>query len=185
MLKNFVEKFIVFSLIMFVYFVLIAGTWTQTFAQEINEGERESVTRQIFVNTKANVSLGRGGVIFPDPAFNASVTVNRIQPNPPYTKEIEFSRRWLQVYLNFPGKQEVIQGIGKTYIYFDLTRADRFSWDEGVLNIYYLDPVENDWVTCPSMFVENKYAPYGRLVCETKNLGLFGIGMDVEEEFSE
>jgi hypothetical protein len=184
MLKNILEKFIAFSLIMFVYSVLIVGTWTQTFAQEINVGEKESVIRQVFMNTKANVSLGKGGVIFLKPAFDASVTLTRIPPNAPYNKEIEFSNRWLQVYLNFPDKQEIITGIGKTYVYFDLTRADRFSWDEGVLNIYYLDPVENDWVICPSVFVESKFAPYGRLMCETDNLGIFGVGMDVVEELS-
>jgi hypothetical protein len=182
MLKNFVEKFIVVSLIMLVYFVLISGTWTQTLAQGITNSERESITRQIFLNTKANVSLGKGGVIFPDPAINASVTITRIPPNAPYNKQIEFSHRWLQVYLNFPGKHEIIKGIGNTHIYFDLTKADRFSWDEGVLNIYYLDPVGNDWVTCPSVLVESRFAPYGRLVCEAENLGLFGLGLDGMEE---
>ena len=156
--------FLVIPIILFVVTGVTAVDWTQTFAQSINDDERETVTRRIFVNTKANVSLGKGGVIFPKPAFDTSVTITRIPPNAPYTKEIEFSHRWLQVYPDFPDKQEIVNGVGKTYIYFDLTRTDRFSWDEGVLNIYYLDPVENDWVTCPSMLVENKFAPYGQLV---------------------
>ena len=49
--------FLVIPIILFVVTGVTAVDWTQTFAQSINDHERETVTRRIFVNTKANVSL--------------------------------------------------------------------------------------------------------------------------------
>jgi hypothetical protein len=101
-----------------------------------------------------------------------------LQPNPNYPQdELDFAAAgWIPIfdYLGYP--YTVFYGLN--YVYFELVEETRTDWEEGVLSIYYLNPVSLDWEVCPTFFVDGNGKQKDRVTCVMPGFGLYGLAVE-------
>ncbi len=155
----------------------------ETFANETSGVIPDLVSRQTGSTSKgirpqraAEVFLGDGGVFFSISGYDATVTLTRYDTSGSETNQsIAFLQQWLGVRLVDNRRSEIDQVIGLVYVYFNLNKETRASWDSGRLSIYHYDPSIAAWIPCPTLLVSNENRPYGRLTCVLQSFGLYGL----------
>ncbi len=155
---------------------LLGARVTQGFAME----EFSSANFELAADEPAEVYLGRGGIYMVNSAYNATAVINRIKPNKlihPH-QNLEFVDRWIDfsIYDDFGIAYQTLWGLN--YVYFNLTYDHREFWEEGLLSIYYWDPMQLKWIVCPSFLVSDENLPHGRIVCVMQKFGTYGLAMN-------
>jgi len=142
----------------------------------------EDISTEYFPLTyqqQADLYLGKAGVFVLSSSYNATATVNRIDPNYTYpSPDLEFFDRWLDFGIYDYYGNPYLGLWGFNYVYFNLKYETRRLWDEGELGIYRWDITKKDWVECSTYLVEMKNLPHGRVTCIMTTFGLYGIAVE-------
>jgi hypothetical protein len=120
--------------------------------------------------------LGKAGIVVTKSYYNAQAMIGRIQPNPDYpADDLDFADRWVDYhifdYFGYP--YTVFYGLN--YVYFELVEETRSDWEEGVLSIYYYNPVSFEWEVCPTFFIDGNKKQKDRVTCVMPGFGLYGL----------
>ena len=153
-------------------FSALTGSWESGFAVS----EPDSATFWLTTEQPAEVYLGKGGVSMVKNYYNGSAVIHRIEPDKTYpSKDLQFVERWIEFHVFTPWGEPAPDFLGLNYVYFDLTKRERLAWEDGLLNIYYYDRYQYEWLPCPTKYVADENPPHGRLACVMTDFGLFGL----------
>lgn len=162
-------------------FVMIAGSFQIAIAQRVDDN---------------HIEHGRQGIFIPGGFVEGFVRVEKIHPNNAPWAPVRFVRPLMHVTTN-PAALQGDQTAGQsrsiiptfmTYVFYNISTAERRQWDQGRLNIYYLDRTTDSWQRCNTFLVASKNVPEdnnstdnrtqgGRLACVAPQLSTYGLAV--------
>jgi hypothetical protein len=153
-------------------FAVVTTNWSPVNAQT----KITTITKNLTYQKPLDISIGRGGVYFPNSLFTGTAELNRIDPV--NTKKLAFTQRWMDIKLFDVSGKPIRTVKGFAYVYFILNVEDRAAWNKEKLGIYQYNEAKKIWEECDSRLILDKSAPYGRLsFLITDGYGLYGLAV--------
>jgi hypothetical protein len=180
---NTTKRFLMTFLAIWLALATIAGSWSG--ASAAGGKGIPSITADLFGGDDTDVYLKRGGVYFQNSAYYGEIDLSRpaardlpLETFRLRSQNLALHRTFLQFSVNKTSGSKVSRLRGLVYVYFNLSRAERKLWDQGMLAIYTYDAHERQWSEC----LANRYvtrSEQGRVACIATLTGLYAMAEDV------
>jgi hypothetical protein len=133
----------------------------------------DSSNKRLAQGKETDLRFGSGGAYFESASQNGYVEITRLTLND--TRRLHFVELGMDVRMYNNNDVEVGDVRGSVYIYFLLNADTRELWRDGDLDVYYYNPSSKAWQVCDATYVNDRNRPYGRLLCEVDEFGIYGL----------
>ena len=143
---------------------------------------RSKPLQLFFFKSRSTISADRwGGVLNPKGSACqvATETVCMVPVNLlPGREQLNYYRQGLEVRQYKQGEIDPTESCAPKQVYFDLTRYERFMFDNYSERFFLFtyNPDQRVWETCPDITLDEKQGEFGRLICSTTKWGYFALG---------
>lgn len=165
--------------VLLTFSILIAGSlFFSNFGSASGNENDSTAYYYLTYQEPADVYLGMAGIFMVNSSYNAVAVINRFIPDYRFPAEdLNFYDRWT-LFGVYDYNANPYPMYGLNYAYFNLKNHTRELWDAGELGIYHWDTAKKRWVVCPTLLVESKNLPHGRVSCVMREFGLYGIATE-------
>lgn len=154
-----------------------AGTVFAKGEDSTTTGNLESTNSTTVTNGQAaQLQSGREGIDMPTSAYSGELDLLRVKPSMADHMRaptgIEFVQPLVQYSVEKTSESVDAFQHGRTYIYFDLSKAQLADWNSGTLAIYYSNG--GTWQKLNAVMINR--GAYGRLAVDAVGFGAYGLG---------